>query len=109
MDAHSPAGRADGPGLGRTRELRLAGEVALDIVQTQPGQDRHPVPLAVPMVRETVAETGQGLTEQRREGLIRELRLLQTDHIGLPVFEPWQQARDARLDRVDVPGSDSHP
>src|SRR5205807_2232577 len=37
-----------------------------------------------------------------------ELRLLQANDIGLALLQPRQQARQTLLDRVDVPGRDSH-
>jgi hypothetical protein len=55
----------------------------------------------VPAVSELVAE-------EVEERIVRELGLLQADHVRPPLVQPRQQPRHALLDRVDVPGRDSH-
>jgi hypothetical protein len=55
----------------------------------------------IPAVSELVAE-------QVEERIVSELGLLQADHVRPPLVQPRQQPRHALLDRVDVPGRDSH-
>jgi hypothetical protein len=47
--------------------------------------------------------------EQIDERLVCKLGLLQADDVRPALVQPRQQARYALLDRVHVPGRDSHP
>jgi hypothetical protein len=58
--------------------------------------------------RDVVTALRQLLAEQRREGVVGELGLLQAHDVRLAVVQPRQQARQALLDRVDVPRRDAH-
>src|SRR2546428_8264304 len=68
-------------------------------------RDGHTVPPTLAMVCELVA----GLLESldRRVG-VGELRLLHQQDVGLRAVEPPDDLLEPRLQRVDVPGRDTH-
>ena len=73
--------------------------------QTDPGQQRHPVPPAVAHRQHLIA---QPLDLRRGEGLVRDLGLLQRHHVRRSGLQPVDQPRQPADDRVDVPGGDAH-
>jgi hypothetical protein len=58
--------------------------------------------------RDFVAARRQLRAEQLRERVVGELRLLKAHDVRLTLVEPRQEARQALLDRVDVPRRDAH-
>ena len=76
-DAHAATGRGDDAGIGIG--VDVAGEVDHHVVEADLREDRHPVPLPLPVVRARVA---QRLERQRRERVVGEFRLLQHDDVG---------------------------
>ena len=84
-DAQPATGRGDRAGLGRGvrgREPRLVGQPAHDVVQPDLGQQRHPVPAALAVVRDRVAALGQGLDQCGVPCLVGQLGLLKAHHVG---------------------------
>src|SRR5262249_24911576 len=67
--------------------------------------DRHAVPLPLAVVHRLVAVP---LEREVRERLVGELRLLQAEHVDVGITEELLDARQSRLQRVDVPRRDSH-
>ena len=80
-------------------------EVGDDIVEPDTRQDRHPVPLPLPVVRRLVAER---LERQRREGVVGELGLLHAHDVGLDLAQPLLDPLEPHPQRVHVPGDESH-
>ena len=81
------------------------GETHQGILQPDPGENGNTVPLARPMVH--------GLVPERRErkmgkGSIRELGLLQAEHVRLRVREPLGHTVHPDLQRIDVPRCNTH-
>ena len=108
---HVDADHADSAARGR-QHPRVAlvrvgelAEAARDVVDTDARQDGDAVPLALTVVHRVVAE---GRERELREALVGELGLLQAQDVGLGVPEPLLDARQAGLQRVDVPGGDPH-
>ena len=91
--------------MGEARRARDAGH---DVLQPDPREDRHPVPLRLAVAGELVAAAGELFAEQRVERVVGELGLLQADDVGLALVEPGQQPRHPLLDRVHVPGRYPH-
>ena len=58
--------------------------------------------------RDVVAAAPELAAEQLRERSVGKLRLLQAGDVRPPLIQPGQEARESLLDRVDVPGRDSH-
>jgi hypothetical protein len=58
--------------------------------------------------RNGVAAIGELVAQQLGERIVRELGLLQADHVRPPLIQPREKPRHALLDRVDVPGRNSH-
>jgi hypothetical protein len=75
------------------------------IVDADARQDRDAVPLPLAVVHRFVAECAE---LQLRKGLVGEFGLLQTEHVDVGVAEELLDTRDAGLQRVDVPGGDTH-
>ena len=92
----------------RMREARRAGDSRHDVVQPHAREDRDAVPGRLAVRRDLVAALGELVAEQLGERVVGELGLLQADHVRPPLVQPGQQPRHALLDRVDVPGRDSH-
>src|SRR3546814_7374940 len=59
----------------------------------------------LPMVEEAVT---RGLNLLRRHGFAARFQFLKAGDVGPGLFEPFDQARQARLDPVDVEGRDFH-
>src|SRR3546814_1863193 len=57
------------------------------------------------MVEEAVT---RGLNLLRRHGFVARFQFLKAGDVGPGLFEPFDQARQARLDPVDVEGRDFH-
>ena len=71
------------PGLGVGR--LAVGEAGDHVVEPDPRQDGHAVPLALAVVGALVAE---GVEGQRREGGVGQLGLLHAHHVGLHLGQP---------------------
>ena len=107
-DHPDPAARGGHRARLRMREARRAGESRHHVVQPHAREDRHPVPRRLAVNGDGVAAVGELVAEQLGERVVGELGLLQADHVRPPLVQPRQQPRHALLDRVDVPGRDSH-
>ena len=107
-DPHATAGRADraGLGFGRVAPGRHLREADLDVLQPDPGQDGHAVPLRVADVRHLIA---QRLEPVGRELVVAGLGLLHRDHVEVTALDPVGDPVDPGPDGVDVPRSDPHP
>jgi hypothetical protein len=92
----------------RIREAWRPSNPEHDIVQSDLGQDRDTVPLHLTMQRELIATACQLFSQQRGEGIVGKLGLLQAHHVGLPLIEPWKQSRYPLLDRIHIPGGQPH-
>ena len=75
------------------------------IAGTGVGKDRHAVETLLPVPDRGIADRCE---VGRREALVLRLDLLQAGDRGAGLFEPFNQARAARLDAVDVEGGDFH-
>ena len=107
VDSNTAAGRGHRTRL-RMWEARPAGDPEDDFLETDPGEDRHPVPLRLAMEGNGIATAGELCAEQLVECIVDELRLLQTDDVRLALLEPGQQPQHSLLDRVHVPGRYPH-
>ena len=90
------------------REAWRTGDTGDDIVQSYAREDRHPVPRRLAVERDLIPAARELISDQIGECMVGKLRLLETHHVGLALIEPWEQPRQALLDRVDVPGGDPH-
>ncbi len=90
------------------REARSTGNPDFDVIEAHPGQDRHPIPLGLAVVRDLVPASAQGGAQRIHERLVGELGLLKADHVRSPFVEPGQQSGYPLLDRVHVPGRNAH-
>ncbi len=108
---HVDAGQAD-PLDGRLTPARLlghriAGQPEQRVLEREPlaGQQRDAGPPAAGLVHGAVAGAGE-LGHRERVG--RALGLLQAGDIGAVLRQQLQDPRQARAQRVDVPGDDAH-
>src|SRR2546423_737753 len=85
---------------------KTSASVGATLKSPEAGERRHSVPPAVTMRRRLVAKLAD---LAGRESGLGALDLLQADHIGLLVGQPVEEAGEAGLDRVDVPGREAHP
>src|SRR6478735_9265615 len=92
-------------GDGRIAPGREPRDPDLDVIQTHPGQHRDAVPLIGAVVRDLVTELGEPFG---RKLLIRDLGLLDGDHIDVAARQPRGQPVDPSTDRIDVPGGNTH-
>src|SRR5215218_9639934 len=91
-----------------TPEARRAGESHHNIIQTHTRKDGDSIPRGLAVNCDGIPAVAELVAEQVEERIVCELGLLQTDHVRPPLIQPRQQPRHALLDRVDVPGRDSH-
>jgi len=94
--------------LGRLLPLvtGLAGKAQADVLQADGGQQGHPVPPALAVRGDLVAQRlDLGRGEQGRGGL----DLLQADDVRLGLRQPLEQPGQPGLDRVHVPRRQPHP
>ena len=91
--------RVSGSGLGPVSKTHDG------ILDAHPGKDGHTVPLARTVVHGLVAERGKGHVGKCR---IRELRLLEAQHIWLRVTEPLGHPFHPYLQGIDVPSRNTH-
>ena len=102
-DLHPPTNCGDQPRIRvRVGTVRKTHDGAAD---AQPGKDGNPVPLARAMVHGLITEGGEGHVG---EGRVGQLGLLQAEHVGPRVGEPFGDALHAHLEGIDVPGGDPH-
>ena len=80
-------------------------EPVVDVVETDPAGDGHPVPAAVAVGRRFVAEGREG---HGRKGGVGQLGLLHAQDIGSGVLDPFLHPRQTGVERVHVPGGDAH-
>ena len=93
----------------RVREAgRAVAEAGDDVLEPDAREDRHAVPRGLAVQGDLVATVGQLAAQQRGERIVGELGLLEGDDVGLALVKPRQQARDALLGGVHVPGDDAH-
>ena len=92
----------------RTREARRTGESHHHVIQTHTRDDRDSVPRRLAVNCDGIPAVLELVAEQVEERIVSELGLLQADDVRPPLIQPRQQPRHALLDRVDVPGRDSH-
>ena len=90
------------------RKTGSAGQACHHVFETYTREDRDAVPGGLTVSGCFVAPLLELVVEQLGECVVGKLRLLQADHVRLPLVEPWQEPGHALLDRVDVPGGDSH-
>ena len=84
----------------------LAVEADLDVLEADPAEHRHAVPLVEAGDRDLVAE---GLQAHQRQLVLAGLGLLQGQHVDVVALEQRLDAVDPGAQRVDVPGGDPHP
>ena len=82
--------------------LIIAGQAGLHFLDRIFRKDGDAVIGLLPVGLDIIAKR---LDLQPREALIDRLDLLQAGHVGLGLFQPVQNIGQARLDRIDVPGS----
>ncbi|KAF1858411.1 hypothetical protein Lal_00014922 [Lupinus albus] len=96
---------ADGGGDQALLLVLVMGIVAHDVRDGQARQDRHPVVRLLAAEHDFIA----GRVDVRHgELVVRELGLLDAEHVDGVGGEPLQQVRQADLQRVHVPGCDLH-
>ena len=100
-------GGRDRAGLG-TREARRTGEPNHHVFQTHTREDRDSIPSRLAVSGNGIPASSKLVAEQFQEGIVSKLGLLQANHIRPPFIQPRQKTRYALLDRVDVPGRESH-
>jgi hypothetical protein len=85
--------------------VRLPRKARRDFVETEFGQDGDAVEGLLSVDRNVITECFERLA---RKCLVDALDLLQAGDIRLALLEPGDEGIDALLDRIDVPGGDSH-
>src|SRR5580704_17542979 len=86
--------------------LGIPRKTRRDFVKTELRQDGNAIKGLLPVDRNIVAERFERLA---REGFIDALGLLQARNVRFAFLEPGNEGIDPLLDRIDVPGRDSHP
>ena len=102
--AHPADGRFDPASLIRDGTARQVPD-RVDQLDTGGDEQRHPVPPSLRGLHSGVPDLGQRIVG---EGLGGELRLLEAEHIRAVRLQDLGHTRPARLERVDVPGDESH-
>ena len=85
--------------------LDSLGEVGDNILEADLRQDRHAVPLALPVVGRFIAALGK---RQGRKGVVGQFRLLQQQDVGLYFVDPGFDPFLAGSQGIHVPRDDSH-
>src|SRR5262249_2654576 len=102
---HPDAGTGGGEDAGVAILRAAVCEIGHHVVEPDTRQDGHAVPLALAVMGALVPQRPEG---EGGKGLVGDLRLLQADDVGLHFGQPALDAREADLQRVDVPGGDAH-
>ena len=90
--------------IARLFVLGFARQAALDFDwRFAPRQDRHPVKAFLPLPYRLIPDGGQ---IGGGKALVLRFDFLQTGHVGPGFFQPFDQARQPRLDTVDIERSD---
>jgi hypothetical protein len=105
--AHTATGRAQGTGFDtwRITPSGLFVEASFNILQTEPGDDRHTIPLAKTPGGDLVTKSPESL---RREIFIPAFGLLHRQDIDLAAVEIGQHPVQPGPDGIDVPGGQAH-